>query len=548
MSWFNNMKFRWKLSLPISLLALLFLGLAAVGLSKITQLSGNAFKLGDTYVPSLDYLLEADRDLQQALVAERSLIFSENGSTLYQQLLKDHSDNIAQAEKRAGKYFDIAHSEAARSRKGEFFEKLEIWKKSTAKVLEIAQRGDPSAQQEAAQLSYGQASTDFENARDILDQLTELLLKDSAAAASEAHETSSASRMTLIITLMVGLVICLAIALIFPPLVTQPIDRINATLKNLASGEGDLTLRLDVHSKDELGQLSDSLNEFLDKLHDLILKLANTSTQVSDSALHLSDLNEQAQQQVATQHTSTDMVATAMNEMAATVQDVAQSANTAAEAARKADEDAQQGMQLVNASADSIHDLANDVDKAAEVIHTLENESEEVGTVLDVIQGIAEQTNLLALNAAIEAARAGEQGRGFAVVADEVRTLAGRTQQSTTEIQSIIERLQNGAKNAVLVMDGGKQKAQVSVDRAKSAGESLVAITSAVASISDMNTQIASAAEEQSAVTEEINKNILEITALSDETAHLSSQAAQTSMTMSDHAQELDHIVGNFKL
>ncbi len=548
MSWFNNLKFKWKLLLPISILAIVLAVLAIIGLNQISNLSNDTFKLGDTYIPSLNYLLQADRDLQQALVAERSLIAATNGTSLYKELLKDHADNVDQAERRAGKFFDTIQSESLRAHKDEFTKKIDEWKQSTAKVLQLAARGDEFSKQEAIELSYGKSSKDFETARGVLDKLTEALVKDSATAADNAHTTSSSAKNTLIVTLLLGLAICLAIALFFPPMVTKPINRANTTLSNLASGEGDLSLRIEVEGKDEIGALASSLNQFLDKLHNLISKLANTSSQVSESASELSNLNTLAQNKIVTQHSSIDMVATAMNEMSATVQDVAKSASVAASAAQKADKDAQQGKELVNTSAESIQELAKDVDRAADAINALAEDTEAVGTVLDVIRGIAEQTNLLALNAAIEAARAGEQGRGFAVVADEVRTLAGRTQESTTEIQAIIERLQGRAQNAVSVMDTGKTNAQTSVNQAELAGESLVAITDAVTSISDMNTQIASAAEEQSSVSEEINRNIVEISTAADETAQISSNALQNSQTMTDHVQSLDQIVGNFKL
>jgi methyl-accepting chemotaxis protein len=248
------------------------------------------------------------------------------------------------------------------------------------------------------------------------------------------------------------------------------------------------------------------------------------------------------------QHTATDMAATAVREMSATVQEIARSATHAAKATQQADADAHNGNDLVTASTSSIQDQASDIEHAAEAIHSLKSETQDVGTVVEVIRGIAEQTNLLALNAAIEAARAGEQGRGFAVVADEVRTLAGRTQQSTDEIREIIERLQIGANNAVTVMDAARTKSQTSVERAESAGKSLSEITMATTSISEMSTQIASAAEEQSAATEEISKNVTEISTLSDQNAQASKQAAETSERLSDQASELNKIVEHFTI
>ncbi len=214
-----------------------------------------------------------------------------------------------------------------------------------------------------------------------------------------------------------------------------------------------------------------------------------------------------------------DKVATAMTEMSATVHEVARNATEAAEAAQRADEETSKGKSVVSQAIEAIDLLANEVNDAAQVIHRLEQDSDEIGAVLDVIRGIAEQTNLLALNAAIEAARAGEQGRGFAVVADEVRTLAQRTQQSTQEIQNMIERLQSGAQDAVKAMEQGRSRAQVGVEQAAEAGTSLETIAQAVGTISDMNTQIATAAEEQSVVAEEINLNIVAISDMIDKVA-----------------------------
>lgn len=397
-------------------------------------------------------------------------------------------------------------------------------------------------------MSFNEGVTQFETMRQVIDELTGQVQADAAAEVENAHKTTDSNQVIQMTTLAVGLLFCLLVALFFPLLVTRPLGRVISAIEDLASGDGDLTLRVSVDSKDELGQLSGSLNQFLDKLHNLIRRAAATSGQVREASGKMLQLNSQTQEMITNQHSSTDMVATAINEMAATVQEIAQSASNAADGARTADADARKGSERVDSSAISIRDLAQDVERAAEVIHKLENEAEKVGSVLDVIRGIAEQTNLLALNAAIEAARAGEQGRGFAVVADEVRTLASRTQQSTTEIQGMIEKLQSGARNAVSVMDAGREKAQVSVERAESAGSSLIEITKAVASISSMNTQIASAAEEQSAVTQEINRNITEISAISDRNSQISSEAAQASSVLSEYAQELDRIVQNFKI
>jgi len=234
--------------------------------------------------------------------------------------------------------------------------------------------------------------------------------------------------------------------------------------------------------------------------------------------------------------------------MAATVQEIDRSANDAASAAQQADENAKRGQKVVSTSIEAIKDLANDVDHAAQVIGDVEKDSENIGSVLDVIKNIAEQTNLLALNAAIEAARAGEQGRGFAVVADEVRSLASRTQSSTQEIQTMIEKLQTATSNAVNVMRSGQEKAQGSVEQATEAGVSLDAITDAVTQITEMNIHIASAAKEQNSVTEDINRNLIHITDLSNQTSSNADKSEQSSDGLLELANNLQKNIERFKV
>ena len=548
MAWFYNLGFRWKLTLPVALLAILLATTALIGVQLINRLSEDVNRLADEFLPGLNSLLQADRDLYQALVAERSMIFVDTNSDEYKKLTAMHDENIGQARERAVKFFRTTRSEQAQEREQEFLALFDKWSDTTQEIERQRSEGGRIGRSTAIDMSFNEGVTKFDAMRQVIDELTDLVQKDAAAAGANAHTTTDNNQIIQAATLTIGLLVCVLIAFFFPILITRPLNRVISAIEDLAGGEGDLTLRVNVDSKDELGHLSASLNQFLEKLHDLIRRAATTSSQVREASNQMLQLNSQSQEMIGSQHSSTDMVATAINEMAATVQEVAQSASSAADEARQADADARTGSERVNSSLISIRDLAQDVGRAAEVIHKLETEAEGVGSVLDVIRGIAEQTNLLALNAAIEAARAGEQGRGFAVVADEVRTLASRTQQSTTEIQGMIEKLQCGARNAVSVMDAGREKAQASVERAESAGSSLIEITKAVASISSMNTQIASAAEEQSVVTAEINRNITEISVISDRNSQVSSEAAQASTVLSEYAGELDRIVQNFKI
>ena len=328
--------------------------------------------------------------------------------------------------------------------------------------------------------------------------------------------------------------------------VLQPLDIAVENLERIATG--DLTVDIDVDGSDEIGKLKMAMSSTTKQLRNMINQITQITSTLSDSATLMYDNTEKTTQSVSRQKSGLEQVATAMNEMTSTVQEVSNHATQAAESANNADSESQTGNTVVRTTVNSINELAADLENATTVINTLKDDTESISAILDVIRGIAEQTNLLALNAAIEAARAGEQGRGFAVVADEVRTLASRTQQSTEEINNMIGRLQQGAGMAVKVMGESYERAQSTVEQAAKAGSSLDGITSAVANISDMNLQIAHAAKEQSAVAEEINKNIIEINSIAEETTADSQHVAQTSSELNGLANELIELVGQFKV
>jgi len=319
-------------------------------------------------------------------------------------------------------------------------------------------------------------------------------------------------------------------------------------LNNIAEGEGDLTQRIEVESLDELGELSMSFNRFVERIHEMVKHISSSTVQLGAAAEEMSSITANTNQGIQRQRSETEQVATAMNEMTSTVQEVARHASEAATSAHNAEDESRHGHEVVQDTVNAINALANEIDKASEVIQRLEEDSQSIGTVLDVIRGIAEQTNLLALNAAIEAARAGEQGRGFAVVADEVRTLASRTQKSTEEINDMIGRLQDDARDAVKAIDDSKSQADVGVSSAKKAGESLDTITTSITNINDMNMQIASAADEQSSVAEEINKNIISINDVAEESVAAATQTSNASQEMATLADDLQMLVSRFKI
>jgi methyl-accepting chemotaxis protein len=320
------------------------------------------------------------------------------------------------------------------------------------------------------------------------------------------------------------------------------------SLKDIASGDGDLTKRIKKTSNDELGDVVDWFNLFIDKLHESISDVVKSIKPLSELSSDLDVLTTETLNISSQQNRATEEVVLVVEDLVSSVQDVSNNASSASDAANEADKAANDGREIVEKTVASINGLAAEVERAGEVIRKLESDTENVGTILDVIKGIAEQTNLLALNAAIEAARAGEQGRGFAVVADEVRTLASRTQDSTQEIQKVIEELQAAARSAVDVMGQSKVRAQTSVDQAAQTGESLAAITERIGSISQMNMQIASAAVEQERAAMSIKDNVTGIKETSESTMSSIQKVEVASTSLISVTSDLERVTGDFKV
>lgn len=314
-----------------------------------------------------------------------------------------------------------------------------------------------------------------------------------------------------------------------------------------AVGAGDLSARCQVEKGDIAVNIANSVNRMTRRLNDSIGQIIDHTSKVSIAVSSMSGVTSETSTAIQRQQSETDQAATAMNQMASTVQEVARNADSAAAAAREADEAARNGSLVTSTAMGSIEALVGEVDKADSVIQKLEEDSQSIGVILEVIQGIAEQTNLLALNAAIEAARAGEQGRGFAVVADEVRTLASRTQQSTEEIKKMIEKLQSGAGDAVSVMASAREKAKIGEESVEKTVESLAAIASAVTTIDEMNTQIASAAQEQGTVAEEINQNIVSITQVADQATTGADLTLKATAEIGQLVSQLTDVVSRFR-
>ncbi|TNF32671.1 MAG: methyl-accepting chemotaxis protein [Gammaproteobacteria bacterium] len=382
---------------------------------------------------------------------------------------------------------------------------------------------------------------------ELLNNVIQIMDEESQRAMGEAISQYEQGRQTAAIALAVAVVISFILFLfMIQKTIIGPARQLMADLGRMA--EGDFTRKISVASADELGQVASSAQTLQHDIGHLVRQINESVFRLSASAEEMAHVTERSNQSMMQQRNETDQVATAMNEMTATVHEVAQNAQLAADSANQANVEVNTGQGVVNEAIRNIASLVQKVEQASDVIHNVESNSEEIGTVLDVIRGIAEQTNLLALNAAIEAARAGEQGRGFAVVADEVRVLAQRTQKSTEEIQQMIQKLQAGAQEAVDAMNQSRSQADVTRDTAAKAGQVLNSITRSVNSINDMNTLIASAAEEQNAVAEEINRNIVNISQVAETTAESAVQTANASEELRNVAEELKHVIAKLRV
>ncbi|HHW2353552.1 TPA: methyl-accepting chemotaxis protein [Pseudomonas aeruginosa] len=533
LQWFANLSFRRKIALPILLLAVLLLLVGALGVHGIAQQNESNQRLGKRFLPGIALLLNADRDLYQAFVAERSLLDSLLNAEQIAGLRNDHAENLQQALDRVRQYAAMQPGEAELAKVAEFERGYALWSATSARVLSLA-ASDPSA---AAQLSYGDSDRQFGAMREVINQLDEM---EEAAAAADGEASSALGERHRWQQV--------ALVLVFPGLVTRPLQRLLQRLEEIANGDGDLRVRLEVTSRDEPGRLGSAFNAFLDKLQPLIREVGRVTGEVADSAGSLAGMTAANDRLINSEHASVDQVSTAATQMSSAVHEVARNAQSAAQVAHDARRQAREGANVVEATIEVIRQLAQEVESSSESIQQLAQETASIDAVLTVIKGIAEQTNLLALNAAIEAARAGEQGRGFAVVADEVRALAARTQDSTKDIQARIERLQAGVQNAVRAMQSGSLKARDSVERAAGVDGVLAATGDAVGRINDLAAQIASACEEQSRVIDEIARNISEVRELSAQAAEHSEQGTGASRRLSELSSELARLVGRFRV
>ena len=532
-----------KLIIGCSLLILMIVVTGLISSSRINFLGGLTVKMYNHPLTVTRASLQADVNIIKMHRGMKDVALAKDASSM-----KVAINKVDQYEQDVFKEYAVVE-ERILGKEGEqlIAETIQIfrnWKPIRDEVIKHMQAGERDA---AATITQNKGAKHVA----VLDEKMNALVNYAAVKGegffNKAQEASKNAFLLTIVMIVIGSILGILIAYILARMIITPINNLKNSIEYIEQNS-DLQNCITISGNDEVSKTAVAFNAMLEKFQALIQQITSSTSQLATASEQVSTVANESANNVERQIQETDQVATAINEMTATVQEVARNATSAASAAQSADNESKGGKSVVMNTMQTIIDLASEVENTSSIIQQVEEDSDNIGNILDVIKGIAEQTNLLALNAAIEAARAGEQGRGFAVVADEVRTLASRTQDSANEIQQMIEKLQTGSRKAVVAMEQGREKAAAGVEHAKEASEALEAITRSVATINEMNTQIASAAEEQSSVAEEINKNIMNIREVSELTASGSAQTTSTSQQLSSLATQLQSLVAQFKV
>jgi methyl-accepting chemotaxis protein len=515
------------------------------GLTKINNTQSSIFSVR---LPSMDFLIEADRDLHQLLVAERALTVTSVDSKDYKNFLDSYNENFEQVVTRFGKYEALSKTDETQPIIDKFHSDLATWKVSSQKVLALSAENTDDSRRAASELSYGETSALFDTMRENLNTLTEINLKDAENEHTAANATFTASKISFISVIIFGLAVGAVIALQLGSIIVKSIKQTATMLKEISAGEGDLTKKLPVNSGDEVGELAKHFNAFVDKLRDIINTVKLNSESIASGNAELAATSDKLAQNFQEQTMQLSAVASATEEMSTSATEVVNSVQDVTDKAEQANNYIHDGKNMLMDAVSSVLSIKDEVENLGKTIGQLSNSSEEIGNILNVINDIADQTNLLALNAAIEAARAGEHGRGFAVVADEVRKLAERSQKAIKEIETIILNLQKESSVASDNMQDASKKVEAGVVVIRNTENMFENIVSSVNTITEASRHIETAVSEQVQAIHNINGNTQ---VLSNGVEQSNISVTEVSNTVSDlqhQTENLSILVSRFKV
>ncbi|MGR5502641.1 methyl-accepting chemotaxis protein [Vibrio sp. DNB22_10_4] len=547
MQWFDNTSLRLKMLLPVLLMAVIFSGLAVYNVLLFNKQAAINDQLNDQITPVMNSLEDAYRDYYQVVGASYAMLVANGDPVEFDKQKFEFEDNAYNAVPRVEIVQQLIDQGILDSR---FQPYLDTLLSNTRQFVAGYEAMFADHEQSMAAFSQDKGRlvdlfttmrSDLKVILDEMERLQDQARVDSDKAVKEAE-------FAIEVGTLVAIVIALALAAWVTRLIVSPIQRLEQSMADIASGEGDLTRRVDVTSFDEIGRLGQSFNLFVGKIQTTVTEVIESTSQVRQQTQDLIKLASEITESSQSQQQESDMVATAIDEMRVTSENVSQNAQEAAQATDRSSEEAAVANQGIGDTVTSIQGLATEISAAEESVQRLNQDVTNIVSVLDVIRGIAEQTNLLALNAAIEAARAGEQGRGFAVVADEVRSLASKTQESTGDIQTMIERLQEGTSVVVHAMESSRSTSEKTISLVQSASTALSEISSSVGIINEMNTHIATAASQQTSVSGELNASIQKIAEDSHKMAEIIKRAEASCVGLEQRCQSLDDVVGQFRV